>query len=1040
MKKNLLQFLFVLLLLGSKAYAQSKTITGTVTGKDDNAPIPGVTITVEGTKTGIVSNADGTYSIKVPAGPQTLIFSSVGYITYKKLVTGLKLDVALESNQKALSEVLVVGYGTQTKRDNIGSVTSIGGKELSEKPVQNFVQALAGQAAGVQVTSANGVLNTPPVFRIRGTNSISLSSQPLIVVDGVPSFSGDGVSNNNPLSNINPEDIESVDIAKDAAGTAIYGSRAANGVVYVTTKKGKKGRAVVSIDSYYGESKVQRLPKLLDAYQYVDMKNEALKNAGLYNAATTYFALGTDAAGNTINTKWFDYIYRTGKIYNSTLSVSGGSDNTNYYMSANFTKEGGILQKNDFVRKSLLFNVDHKANKIISLGAKLSYSNEMNLQATSAGSLSGDAFAITGLGRIPLVSPPNVSPYNNDGSYNVSGNTLGFGANKGVSTSYYNIAPILDMNRANSENNHISSNVYFQVKPLPWITAKTNYGIDYIFTDSDQFLNSFQGDGSPNGSATDNFSKNKNWVWDNTIQFDHTFLGKHSFSLLLGNEQQYQKTTGFGLSRSVLSDNAFNIIQAGFTTNAASGLTYGENYLVSFFGRFNYDFDKKYLLTATLRQDQYSGFGFNKKKGVFPGAGLGWEVAREKFWTSIGADKVFSSFKLRGSYGRVGNNAGSGNYASYGFYGNGVFNTQPTLVATQTGNDDLGWETSTKTDFGFNFGIMGDRITGDVAFFKNNNSNLILAVSLPPSAGLPSRPSVNIGSMYNKGVEFTLNADAIRVKDFSYSPSFNISYNQNKILSLSPGVTSLTASTAGNEVTNINQVGYPISNLYIIRTGGVDPATGRRIFLNGAGRKVLYNPIGGAAAWTYEDGTTAPAISQSADAVNLTNSAPKVVGGLNNTFRYKGFDLNMLFTYQLGFSLYYGTNAGLHDQRFWNNTTDVLNRWTTPGQVTDIPKVFYNDNVSNGSTLPMDANVFNGNFVKLKTVNLGYSLPKSMLQKVGISSVRFYISAYNLFVITKYPGPDPEVSSNGASNTAQGIDRNTSANQRTITGGFSVKF
>lgn len=1051
MKKNLLKFLFLFMILGLNAYSQTRTVTGVVTGKDDGMPLPGVSITITGTKTGTVTGGDGSYSIKVPAGQHSLTFSYVGYTPKTEAIgSSLRMNVVLDGNQKALNEVLVVGYGTQTKRDNIGSVSSISAKQLSEKPVQNFVQALSGQAAGVQVTSANGVLNSPPVFRIRGTNSISLSSQPLIVVDGVPAISSDNTtnanSNVNPLSNINPEDIENITIAKDAASTAIYGSRAANGVVYVTTKKGKKGKAVISFDSYYGVSKVQRLPTLLSAQQYVDFKNNALKNAGLYvnnpasPAGDVYFGLGTDANGNTINTRWFDYIYRTGKEYNNTVSVSGGNDNTNYYMSANYVKQGGILQKNDFIRKSMLFNIDHRANKVISMGAKLSYANEENLQAVTAGSISGDAFAIAGLGRIGLVLPPNISPYNNDGSYNISGNTLGPGANKGSSTavSYYNIVPVIDLNRANSENNHITSNAYIQVKPVDWITAKSVYGIDYIFTNSDSFQNNFQGDGvTSNGSATDNYTSIKNWVWDNTIQFDQKF-GKHNMTLLLGNEQQYQKTSGWGLNRVGLSDVAFNIIQAGFTTNASSNLTYSENYLVSFFGRYNYDFDKKYFFNATIRQDEFSAFGSNKKRGVFPGLGVGWSLDREAFWNSIGANKLFSTFKLTGSWGRVGNNTGLNSYASYGFYGNNVFNTQPTLLATQTGNNELGWETSTKMDIGLNWGILGDRINGDLDFYKNDQSNLILAVSTAPSAGLPSRPNVNIGSMYNKGVEFTVNAEVVRNATFSYTPSFNISYNINKITSLAPGQVSMTTQTSGNETTNINQIGYPISALYIIRTGGVDPATGQRIFINGQGRKVLYNPIG--AKYTYEDGSSASAITQAADATNYANSIPKVVGGFNNSFRYKNFDLNMLFTYQLGYSLYYGTNAGLHDQRFWNNTPDVLNAWTTPGQVTNIPKSVFGDNVSNGSTLPLDINVFSGNFVKLKSVNFGYQLPKTLLQKAGISSVRVYVSAYNVFMITKYPGPDPEVSSNGTSNTAQGVDRNTSANQRTITAGISVKF
>ncbi|MVN20219.1 SusC/RagA family TonB-linked outer membrane protein [Mucilaginibacter arboris] len=1042
MKQKLLKLFLILFALSSVAFAQRRTITGVVTGKQDGLPLPGVSVIVKGTKTGTQTGPDGSYSIKADPG-QSLVFTFIGFNTQTVTPSSNRLDVTLSGQTSELNEVVVVGYGTQVRRDNIGSITPIKGRDLAEVPVQNFEQALGGRAAGAQVTIPNGLLNAPPVINIRGINSLSLSSQPLFVIDGVPSYTGDvsGASAaGNALGNINPDDIESIDIAKDGSATAIYGSRAANGVVFVTTKKGKKGKAVVTLDSWYGISKVQRLPKLLNAEQYVMMKNEALGNAG-YNLANTYFALETDANGKEINTNWNDYVYRTGKAYSNSVSVSGGSENTTYYLSANYSNQNGILAKNSFNRTGVTANLDHKVSNIISMGGKISYSDEQNLAATTSGSQNGEAFNIAGLGRIPLVSPPNVSPYNNDGSYNLNGNALGLGNDKGVSTSYYNIVPVLDMNRSNNEVNHVSSNFYFQLKPLSWITLKTTYGIDYLYSDNDIYQNPYQGDGYPNGSATDSYTKYKRWVWDNTAQFDKGF-GKNSFSLLLGNEQQRSTQRGFGLNRTVISDPAFNVIQAGWGTNNASGLSYGENYLVSFFGRLNYDFDKKYFLSGTIRQDEYSAFGANSKKGYFPGVGLGWEITRENFWHGIGADKVFSSFKIRASYAKVGNNTLS-DYQSFGLYNSGLYNGTASLAYNQTGNPQLGWETSKKTDIGFNFGVLNDRITGEVAYYKNNISDMLYGVNEAPSAGLPSNPVVNIASMYNRGLEITLNANAVQNKNFSWTPSFNISFNQNKLTSLSPGLTSLTSITAGSETVSISQVGSPIGDLYIVRTAGVDPATGRRIFINGAGQKVYYQYYAptGAYNWTYADGTKAPAITQATDAVNYKKTSPTAYGGFSNTFRYKSFDLNILFTYSLGGYVYYGTGAGLHDQRFWNNTTDILNRWTAPGQVTNIPKVVYGDNVSNGSTLPLDINVYKGDFLKFKSGTFGYSLPKSLVNKVGISNLRVYLSAYNLFVITKYPGPDPEVSSNGTGgNSSQGIDRNTAANQRTITAGLQVKF
>lgn len=1035
----------VLLLLASHAFAQNRTITGSVTGSDDGTPIPGASIVIKGTKVGTQTNAAGKFTIAVGPGAQSLVVTFIGYIAKTVPVTGSVINVVLDPNQKSLNEVLVVGYGTQKKQDVVGSIARISGADLVEQPVQNFEQSLAGKAAGVQITIPNGVLNTPPVFHIRGTNSISLSSQPLIVVDGVASFTGDfsgGESGGNALSNINPDDIESIDVLKDASATSIYGSRGANGVVIVTTKKGKKGNAVIGVDSWIGVTRVNRLPTVLNASQYIAEKNEALVNAGLYNTTVTtpqtvplyYAAVNLDASGNPIDYNWQNLIYRTGTSYNTTASISGGTDKTSYYFSTNYSRQAGVLQKNDFSNQGLLFNIDHRPNKVIAMGGKISYSDQLNLAATSSGSLSGEAYATAGLGRIAVLLPSNLAPFNNDGSYNLSGTALGTMGDKGISISYPNPQIALDLDRANNEINHLATNVYLVATPLPWMTFKTTYGIDYLYTTNDTFFDPVD---NATPQAVDNYTQYKRWVWDNTAQFDHAF-GKHSFSLLLGNEQQRSTTYGFGLNRTVLSDPAFNQIQAGFTTNAANNLAYGENYLVSFFGRFSYDFDKKYFLSATLRKDGYSGFGPNSKYGYFPGIGVGYEVAKEKFWSSIGADKIFSSFKLKASYGRVGN-AGVGDYASYGFYsGSGLYNSNPTLIPSQTGNNNLSWETSSKTDAGISFGILNDRITGEVDYYKNDITGLLFNVPETVSAGLASNPLVNVGSMYNQGLEFNVDADVLRTKDFKWNANFNIAYNTNKITALIPGTDFFTYSTSSLEIASINQVGYPVGNLYIVRSAGVDPTTGQRIFINGAGKQVLYNYNGN--KYTYADGTTAPAITQAADAVNYGNAVPKEVGGMTNNFHYKNFDLSVLLTYQLGFSVYYGTQATLTDQRFWNNSTIILDHWTTPGQTASYPKVVFGDNVSNGTSFPTDFNVYSGNFVKVKTINLGYTLPKTILKKVGISSLRFYVTGQNLFIFTKYPGPDPEVGSNGTGNSTPGIDRNTAANGRTMTAGFSVKF
>lgn len=1042
MKEKLL-VLFLLAVLSFSVQAQQKKITGKVTSTKDGLPIPGVSVSVPGVRIAAQTGADGVYSISVPNNTNALVFRFVGFVSKTISITSGTINVKLDEDENNLNDVVVTGYGTMKKRDLVGSVTSIKGEQVANKPVQSFDQALGGKAAGVQISIPNGVLNNPPVFRIRGTNSISLSSYPLIIIDGVATFTGDQSGSNaagNALASINPNDIETMDILKDAAATAIYGSRAANGVVVITTKKGKIGKAVVTYDGWAGLTNVQRLPDMMDAFQYTDIKNEGLRNAGTYNAATNAYALTNGPDGQPINTNWYDYAYRQGTSYSNSLSVSGGSESTTYYMSINYTNQQGIIVKNDYKRLGAIFNVDHKISKTLSVGAKLQYANEDNLAVISSGSLNGQAFGTAGLGRVALVNSPNVSPYSNTGGYNLSGNNLGIMNNKVSQVGFYNPVVQIDLDRSYNYLNRIQSNAYVQYKPISWVTLRSVYGLDYLYSTNDTFANPVNGDGFAGvGSAGLSYSQNKRWVWTTTAQADKTFNDAHSFSLLVGTEQQSTKARSFGATRTGLSDLAFNDFTAGFTQFSNTG-GYGENYLVSFFGRLSYDFKKKYIVNATLRQDEYSAFGPDKKAGTFYSLGLGYEIAQEDFWKNSGIGKVFSSFRLRGSYGEVGNFNGLGDYAPNSYYSAGLFGGAPTLNFSQAGNNEIGWETSKKLDVGLNFGILNDKITFETAYYKNDIDGLIYNVPQAPSAGLPNSPQTNIGSMYNKGFEFTVNAQAINNKDFSWTPSFNFTYNKNLITALTATIDQFTTVTSGLETASISKVGTSLGMIYVARTAGVDPATGRRIFISASGRKMLYDhssPV--ASRWRYEDGTIAPGIT-SQDQQIYGNSQPKFYGGFINNFRYKNFDMALTITYQAGFYIYNGTQASIMDQRFWNNSVDILNRWTTPGQITSVPRVVAGDNMSNGSAVPLDINVYKGDFVKLRDISLGYTLPNSLLAKLKITSARIYVSGQNLIILTKYNGTDPEVSSNGGSNGSQGIERNSVASGRVFTAGLNFKF
>ena len=1055
-----MMFVAVAILFIGQLFAQTtRTVTGNVTD-EKGTPLVGATVTVLGADRKVtattITDASGKFSVKVSDKSRNLQISYVGLDEQFVSVAGKSsFSVKLAASASNLNEVVVVGYGTQRKKEVTGSASNVKGGDIAEKPNQTFDQALAGRAAGVQITVPSGVLNEPPVFRIRGTNSLSLSSYPLIVIDGVPSFTGDYSSTNsasNALASINPNDIESIDIAKDAAATAIYGSRAANGVVFVTTKRGKlgSGKAKVSYDGWVGWQNAYGLPTMLNAAQYLAFKGQAVANNPSQSAVK--FTQTNDAHGNPIDTRWFDYIYQTGISQSHNVNVSGGDDKTNYYFSAGYTSQSGITRKNTFTRTNVLFNIDSKVSKAFTIGGKISYSNELNTAATSSGSLPGEAYNTANLARTGMVLPPLLAPYNNDGTYNINGATIGYANNvSGTSISYYNPVPILNLSRSNTEVNHIQANTYLQYKPVNWLTLKSLYGIDYLLLNNDYFATPITGDGySTNGSATDNYGQYKTTIWTNTASFDYTFAARHNVSLLIGNEQQIRNSSGYGLNRQGLSDPAYNVIQAGWVTPNTAGLTLGQNYLLSTFGRLNYNFNRKYYLSGNIRQDEASQLGI--KKGVFWGASAGWEITKEKFWTNAGIDKVFSSFKLRGSYGKVGNISGIGDFTPYSTFSSGLYGGAATLGFSSVGNNKLQWETSTKTDFGFSFGILKDRLTGELAYYKNNIDGLILNVAQAPSTGLPSNPPQNVGSMYNKGVEVSLNANIVESKNFSWTSNFNATFNTNMVTALAPGLSVIQTSTSSLETANQTAPGYSLGYLWVVRTGGVDPTTGKRIFLNSAGTPVYYQYYAAAGQYNYSttaDGLTkyvsptgGTSITQAADAVMYKPTQPKAYGGWNNTFRFRNFEVNALFTYQFGNYIYYGTNSGLHDQRFWNNATDVLTQaWASKGdQNKTYARPVFGDNVSNGSALPIDINVFKGDFVKFKNLQISYNIPKSLLTKAKISNARLYISAQNLAIFTKYPGPDPEVASNGNSTTGQGIDRNTGANGRTYTVGVNIGF
>jgi TonB-dependent starch-binding outer membrane protein SusC len=1014
------------------AIAPPFNITGKVLD-EHGQPLQVANITIKGTSKSVVTDAQGHFELKDVDPNGVLVVSYVGYERQEIKINGkTAIVVSLSPSIDQLKDIVVSGYTTQNRAEFTGSSSHVDAKSIENRPVPSFDQALAGQAAGVKITSNGGSLNATPVFRIRGTNSINLSSYPLIVIDGITTFNGNvGFSaavENNPLSSINPDDIESIEVLKDASATAIYGSRAANGVVVITTKKGKMGKARVQYDTYAGITEKPKLPKLLGAADYVKIKDEAQVNAGL----TPTFFLGKNADSSIQQTDWYDYMYQTGHSQNHNLSVSGASETTNYFVALNYSDQTGFLVNNTFVRKSARANLDHRLVKGLHIGTNFSYSDIVNNNLTTG---INNSFGKNNLTRASMVLPPNVLAYNPDGSYNISGNSLGYGPNT-ILVNYFNPLPIIDHDKYTSASNNFMGLVYAEWELFKGFKVKTNYSLNSLNVVNSSFGNPYQGNSfTSNGSATDAHAANNRTDFTNTISYTTTFGRAHHISALAGYEEIHTVSNGTSTTRTGLTDSYFDSYAGGFTTISDVSATYTENGYRSYFSNVFYDYNKKYLLSASFRRDGFSGLAISHKYGNFAGGSVGWNISNENFYINSGLSHTVSDLKVHASYGQVGN-VNIGDYAASSLYTPGTYGGVATLSMSQTGNTNLRWETSKKTDIGINIGLWQNKITLDADYFNNNIDGLILAAPQSPSKGIPGNAiNTNAGAMYNRGFEFNVNAHIVDHGAFRWTAGFNFSTLKNRVTAL---VNNTDIWTASLETSNITRAGYSVGSVYVVKTNGVNPANGLRTYVNRDGATVQYNPVGG--KWTYLDGTAAPAIDAYGDGKVFGPTLPTYYGGFNNTFKYKNFDLYVNIVFSGGNLIYNGTKATLLDNNFYNNKTDILRRWTTPGQKTDIPAVHYNDTRASGDGLPNSFNVEHDGYVKLGTTSLGYTIPVKLYNQAGITSIRVYGAASNIILYTKYTGSDPEISANGDSNTAAGRDKNSVPAGKAFTLGINVGF
>lgn len=1032
MKK--LSLVLMLVLFGTAGLLAQRTISGRVTDTNNEALI-GTSVLVKGTSSGTVSDIDGSYSVSVPAGATTLVFSYTGYKTQEVVLTASNVvDVSMEVDAVSLETAVVVGYGTQQKRDVTGSISQVKGDEIANLASPSFAQQLAGRAAGVQITPPSGILGAAPQIRVRGVNSISSGTGPLVVVDGVPVFSNDLGSStpNNALADINPADIESFEILKDGAATAIYGSRASNGVVLITTKKGKAGKARFNYDAYVGVAQATNYFDLLNAEQFVEINNEKNRNAG---GTTDIAALQTRADGSIAQTDWNDVVFRNAMQHNHVLSVSGGTENTNYYFSFGYGNQEGIAIANSLARYTFRGNLDQKVNNWLKIGFSSGVTRQENQgPLTGSNNLSGNTFSV-------MRMFPNVDVYdeNDPTGYNIDDanpRTLGRGANAiEIANGLPNQRFVLDNDKRRSSSWRLLGNTYANITIAKGLEFRSQLGIDASFAEDFLFLDPRHGDGfSANGIVAQAFFPSNRWNWQNILSYNETFGGKHNLSLTVVQEYQKQREAWYRANASNLSDRFFqeNIISGSFANQTVTG-DLEENGLASYLGRANYNFNRKYYLSASIRRDALSSLPEAGRVGYFPAASFAWRISEEGFWS--GLTSVISDFRIRGSFAEVGN-TNIGNYPYIGSYGAGQYASQNGIAYSNFGNGDLTWESQRKYDFGFDMGLLENRINLSLAYWIQDNDDIILEAPTAPSLGVPNnRISQNIGRIKGQGIEVTVDATIINRGKFTWNAAFNITTQNNEVLALVNGQDIVTEY-------NIIREGESLRSIYGYEYWGVNAANGNPVYVKADGT-LVENELTNGAFYVFDPanpgtrGETS-SLSASADRKVLGVSIPKWFGGFDNNFKLGNFDMNVFFRFSGGNMIMNRTRADLLEQAFNNNGTEILGRWQSPENPGDgqTPKLILGQsNRINNPNVATTRFVEKGDFLRLGNISIGYTMPKNLTQKAGIESLRIFAQAQNALTFTPYTGIDPETNTNGF-----GVDFNGNPQQQVFSFGINLGF
>ncbi|GAA4452546.1 TonB-dependent receptor [Nibrella saemangeumensis] len=993
-------------------------VAGRVTAENGEA-LPGVSVVLKGTTRGTTTDPNGRYDINVPDRNAVLVFSFVGYVS-QEITVGSRsaLDVQLAADTRSLNEVVVIGYGTQKKSDLTGAVSTVPVEEIRKIAVTSLDQALQGRAAGVQITQNSGAPGGSTTIRIRGGNSIQGDNEPLYVIDGIP-FKNDNAgsgSSFNVLSTLNPSDIESISVLKDASSTAIYGSRGANGVVIITTKRGRAGRSTVNLETYYGVQHVRRKYPVLNAREYAQFVNDANTNEG---RAAVYTPAQVEAFGE--GTDWQNEIFRSAPISNYQLTMSGGDERTQYAIAGGYFNQQGIVANSDFERYSFRLNLDRKLTGKIKIGNSLTVNRTKTNQSRTDGDL-GSAGLVT---MAALQFPPILPVYNPDGSYLVTHPALNFTAD--------NPAALARESRNLNTAYRIFGNVFGEYQIMEGLSLKVLLGLDAILQKQDSYLPRSVSSGlAQGGVASLTNRQSATWLNENLLTYNRTFGEVHSIGALLGYTQQANRTeANTAASRNFVNDNlgTGNLGSGSVALVPSSSIgTWG---LESYLARVNYGYRDKYLITASFRADGSSRFGANKRFGYFPSAAVAWRVSEEDFLKNV---SVLSDLKLRATYGLTGNQDGIGNYPAYSLlstqnyvFGNAV---STGIGPSQIANPDLSWETTAQADLGLDLGLLNNRITVTADVYLKRTKDLLLNVTIPSTSGFSSAIK-NLGRVENKGLELSISSRNIDGA-FKWNTDLNFALNRNKVLDIG-GAPQIFAGQVANIAQNINsgiiRVGEPLGSFYGYVTNGLYQSTDELVALVDAqARKPgdrKYLDLNGDKRIDDNDRTI------------IGRAQPKFLGGINNTFSYKGFELTAFFQGVYGNQI---LNANRFELEYLNGTNnqsrDMLNRWTPTNTNTDIPRASTTRPANRISTRQIE----DGSYLRLKNLQLAYNLPAPVLNTLKIASLRVYATAQNFATWTKYSGYDPEVNRFGQDSRSQGFDYASYPAAKTWMLGLNVGF